>query len=178
MGQIFESLVANSSGESDVNMLINIKDDKVDTYVENKWELVDEIGVDKEKEKENFKPPDKMTKSIIEKSQVKNSFGKITRIQREGDLVVDENLNARICLDIDIQHEHLQKKHIPKSNFSNKVYGREEINKVLAATYALFSTIKLKKKWRRRHQYLKFMRVISNKMKKKDCVLFVSYMSP
>lgn len=54
-----------------------------------------------EKEEEKLKPHDKPTEWIIEKSEVKNSFGKRTRIQMEGDMVVDEVSNAIICLIID-----------------------------------------------------------------------------
>lgn len=52
----------------------------------------------------------------------------------------------------------------------------EEIDKVLNAIYALFFTIKLKKIWRKHHQYLKFIKILPNKRKKKDDVFFVSYM--
>lgn len=54
-------------------------------------------------------------------------------------MVVDEVSNIRICLDIDIQHEHLQQKHMPKSYFNNKVDWMEKIDKVLKAIYALFT---------------------------------------
>lgn len=52
--------------------------------------MVDEREVEKLKEQEKFKLPNKMTQSKIEKSEVKNSFGKRTRIQREDDQVMDE----------------------------------------------------------------------------------------
>lgn len=98
----------------------------------------------KKREEEKFKPPDELTESKIEKSEVKNRFRKRTKIQRK-DLVVDEVSNARLCLDIDIQHEQLQQNHIPKSYFRKKVDGSEEINKVLEVIYVLFTTNKLKK---------------------------------
>lgn len=102
----------------------------------------------------------------------------IERIQIEDDLVLDEALNSIICLDVDIQQENLQQKHVPRSYFNNKVDGREEIDKVFDVIYALFVTIELKKIWKPHHQYLKFMGVLPNKRKKKDDVFFVSFMPP
>lgn len=65
-----------------------------------------------------------------------NRFEKRVRMQIEDDLVLDETSNSIIDLDVDIQHEHIQQKHIPKSYFINKEDGREEIDKVLDVIYA------------------------------------------
>lgn len=92
---------------------------------------------------------------------------------RKDDLVLD----SIVCVNEDIQQENLQQNNFPKSYCSNKEYGREEIDKVLDAIYALFVTIKLVKIWKQHHKYLKFMGVVPNKMKKNDGVFFVSYMS-
>lgn len=92
-----------------------------------------------------------MIESRIEEIKEKNRFGKRTRIQIEDDLVVDEVSNEKICLDIDIQHEHLQQNNFPKSYCSNKEDGREEIDKVLDIIYVLFVTIKIKKIWKKHH---------------------------
>lgn len=93
-------------------------------------------------------PLDEKIELRTEELEVKNSFGKRTRIQKENDLVLDKVLNVRICLDIDIQHEHPQQKCVPKRYFGNKEDGKEETNKVLDSIYALFATIKLEKIWR------------------------------
>lgn len=110
------------------------------------------------------------TELRIKESEVNNSFGKRIRIQKEDDLILDEVSIVRICLDIDIQHEHLKQKHVPKSFFRNKDDGKEEINKVLDSIYALFSTIKLKRLCKQHHQYLKFMGFLPNKREKRDDV--------
>lgn len=120
---------------------------------------------------------DEKTKSGIEKSQVKNRYGKRVRIQSGDDIVLDEAKNEIICLDIDIQQENLQRKHVHKEYFSKKVDERKNNNELLDVIYVVFATIKLKKIWKQHHQYLKFMGFLLNKRKKKDDV-FVSYTPP
>lgn len=64
-------MVVKASGESDVNMLNNLKDCKIEKEVKNKWESVNERGVEKEKEEEIFKSLDEMTKSRIKEIEEK-----------------------------------------------------------------------------------------------------------
>lgn len=45
-------------------------------------------------------------------------------MKSEDDLVFDEASNSIICFDVDIQHEHIQQKHVSKSYFFNKEHGR------------------------------------------------------
>lgn len=71
-------------------------------------------------------PSNEKTKLRIKESEEKNSLGKRIRIQREDDLVLDEVSNAIIYLDIDVQHEHLQRKHVPKIYFGNKEDGKKK----------------------------------------------------
>lgn len=110
-------------------------------------------------------PSNEETKSRMEEYEVKKRYEKRARMQNENDLVLDEAPNLMICLDMCISNKKL-KKNVPKSYYGNKVYGREEIKKVLNDIYALFTTIKLKMIWKQHYQYLKFMEFLPKKKEK------------
>ncbi|CAK8571374.1 unnamed protein product [Lathyrus sativus] len=111
----------------------------------------------------------------LEESEVNKKYGEEESRQLEDDLVLDENTDVKSCIDVDIRQENLQNNSIPK-NYFNKADERQEIDKVLDFIYALFTKIPLKMTWKQHHQYLKFMGLLPNKIKKKDDVFFVSYM--
>ncbi|PNX60475.1 hypothetical protein L195_g060199 [Trifolium pratense] len=99
-------------------------------------------------------------------------------IKVEDDLVWKETQKSQFLRSEYVEQEISQHKNIPQIFFSNKVEKKDEIDKVLDAIYALFINFHLKKLWKKHHLYLKFMEILSNKMKKKDDVFFVSYMPP
>lgn len=103
---------------------------------------------------------------------------KRARNPREDGLIMDEVSKEKIHIDIDIQPNHLQPQHVPKSYFGNKADKREEIDKVLDFIYALSAITEPKKIWEPHHQFLKFMRILPNKRKKKDDMSFQSFMLP
>lgn len=74
-----------SNGCFSRNTIDSPSDEEVDREVENEWEMVDERGFEKEKEKGKCTPPDEAIKLRIKKYKVKNRFEKRTRIQREYD---------------------------------------------------------------------------------------------
>lgn len=60
---------------------------------------------------------------------MKNRYEKGERIQREDDLIFDEDPNAIICLDVFIQQENLQQKHVTEDYFRNKVMKEKNLIK-------------------------------------------------
>ncbi|CAL5187728.1 unnamed protein product [Lathyrus oleraceus] len=97
-------------------------------------------------------------------------------MQDEHCIDLDEDPNLIIYLKVDIQQQDLQQKNIPNSKIKDDKIG--EIDKVLDEIDALFSTIKLKRIWKKNLQFMKVMELLPNKRKKNDDVFFVSYMPP
>lgn len=80
---------AQSSGGFSGNTLDNPRDVKVEKEVKYEWEVVDEGGVQKEKEKEKCMPSVKKTESRIKEFEAKNIYGNRARMQSEDDQVLD-----------------------------------------------------------------------------------------
>lgn len=84
--------------------------------------------------------PSDNIESRIEEVKAENRYGKRARMVSKDDIVLDSNY----FLNTNIQQENIQQNNSPKSHYSNKEDGREEIDKVLDTIYALFVTIKSK----------------------------------
>lgn len=62
---------------------------------------------------------------------MKNSLGKRARRPKKDGLVMDEASKENICLDIDIQPEHLQPQHVPRVTSETKQMEAKKLIKYL-----------------------------------------------
>ena len=83
LGQVSSQLTSKlrSSGDFYENMLDSPGDAEIKREVKQECQVVDEGGVEKQKEEEKCTPSDKETETRIEEAKVKNICGKRTRMQ-------------------------------------------------------------------------------------------------
>lgn len=114
----------------------------------------------------------------IEESWEKKEDKKGQRVELQDPLVWREAKNSQFWDGVEIQQEISQQIIFSTHRLRSKEDGSEEVDKYLDSFYALFNTIHLERAWKHTQLYLKFMKFLPNKRKKKDDVFFVSYIPP